>query len=127
MKTGEDIESYLIQMDAHYELVGEDIWVIKDQGPDIVVTIGDPVVVIRVKVMDTTTVAKEKLEALYKKLLTLNATEMMHGAYGLEEGAVVVTAALQLENLDYNELQAALDDVSLAVSNHYQTLSKLAA
>ena len=60
-------------------------------------------------------------------VLELNATEMLHGAYGLEEGAVVVTDALQLANLNFNEFQATADDIGMALTNHYRTLSALAA
>ena len=32
--------------------------------------------------------------------------------------------ALQLENLDFNEFQAVIDDFAMAVSKHYPVLSK---
>jgi len=127
MKGVEDIESFLIQMDTPYEALGEDLWVIKAGGPDLVVSIAGSVVVFRIKVMEMDKIPEERHVDLYKTLLELNVQEMLHGSYGLEEGAVVATAALQLENLDFNEFQAAMDDISMAVSNHYQTLSKMAA
>jgi hypothetical protein len=52
---------------------------------------------------------------------------MLHGAFGLENNSVVVTAALQLENLDLNELQATLDDIGMAASDHYTAISKFVA
>ena len=127
MKSTEDIEGYLIQMEAAYDLVGDNVWVLKDAGPDLVVSIAGPVVVFRVKVMDEDKISANRREEMFRKLLELNAEEMMHGAYGLEEGAVVMTAALQLENLDYNEFQSSIDDMSLAVSKHYPVLSRFAA
>jgi hypothetical protein len=128
MKTAEDIESYLIQMEAQYEAVGDGVWVVKDMGPELVLSIADSVLVFRMKVLDTGVVLAPKLEQLFRKLLELNAEEMLHGAYGLEpRGAVVVTDALQLENLDFNEFQATLEDIGMAVSNHYPTLSKYTA
>ncbi|MCC6746857.1 MAG: hypothetical protein IT371_04315 [Deltaproteobacteria bacterium] len=127
MRTPEDIESYLIRMDAGYELLGQNIWVTKDTGADLVVSISGPMVIFRVKVLDQARVPKATREEFYRKLLELNATEMLHGAYGLEEGAVVVTAAHELENLDFNEFQATLDDIGMAVSKHYPILSRLAA
>ncbi len=127
MKSAEDIESFLIQMDAHYESVGDDIWVVTDLGPEMVVSIAGPVVVFRIKVLELEKVPADKREALYSKLLELNATEMMHGAYGLEQGAVVVTDALQLEHLDFSEFQATMDDIGMALTNHYRTLSALSA
>jgi hypothetical protein len=66
----------------------------------------------------------EDKAALFEELLKLNASDLVHGAYGLSEDAVVLTCTLQLENLDYNELQGVLDDFSLALANHYETLTK---
>ena len=127
MKSAEDIESYLIQMEAQYEAVGESLWVLKDMGADVVVSITDPVLVIRAKVLEIDKVDQSKRLALFEKLLELNATDMLHGAYGLEEGSIVVTNALPLENLDFNEFQASVDDISMALANHYKALSALAA
>ncbi len=127
MKISEDIESFLIQMNTPYESVGEGIWLIKETGPDIVISMADSVLVFRVKVMAADHIPQGRGEKLFRTLLELNANDMIHGAYGLEEGAVVVTAALQLENLDYNEFQSTLDDLGLAVSNHYPELSKIVA
>ena len=53
-------------------------------------------------------------EELFRTLLELNATEMMHGAYGIEGDSVVIMDALQLENLDYNEFAATVDDITSA-------------
>ena len=127
MKNAEDIESYLIQMGVQFEVVSTGFWVVKDLGPDLVLSIADSVLVFRVKVMDTKQIPPGRREEFYRKLLELNAEEMLHGAYGLEKEAVVVTDALQLENLDFNEFQATMDDVGMAVSNHYPVLSKLVA
>ena len=126
MKTAEDIESFLIRMESPYEPVGPNIWVIKDQGPDIVVSIVEPVVVFRVKLIEKNKIPDNQRERFYETLLGLNASEMLHGAYGLEEGAVVATDALQLENVDFNEFQATMEELSLTVSRHYPLLAKLA-
>ena len=40
---------------------------------------------------------------------------------------VVIIDALELENLDFNEFQAVIDDISMAVSKHYPDLSKFRA
>ena len=49
---------------------------------------------------------------------------MVHGAFGLEGDTVVIVHALELENLDLNEFQAVVDDMSLAVAKHHPTLSR---
>ena len=127
MKTAEDIESYLIRMDANYDVVGENIWIIKEGGADLVASIAGPVLVFRVKLLELDRVTAERRQDFFKTLLELNALEMIHGAYGLEEGVVVATDALELENLDFNEFQATVDDLSLAVSKHYPVLNKFTA
>jgi hypothetical protein len=87
----------------------------------VVVTLAGPVVVFRVKIMD---VPRHHREDLFRTLLELNATEMMHGAYGVEGDAVVISDALQVENLDYNEFAATVDDITLAVSSHHGRLAR---
>ena len=123
MKTTEDIESYLIQLGVAYEEVGDGLWLTgaKEDAERIVIKYQPPVLVFRVKVMD---LPKEHREELFRTLLQLNTTEMMHGAYGLEGDTVVISDALQLENLDFNEFQATIDDITLAVADHYPRLAK---
>jgi hypothetical protein len=127
MKTAEDIESFLIQMDTPFETMGPGLWRLKEVGPDLVLTLADSVLAFRLKLMDAKDVPAPKREGLYRRLLELNASEMLHGAFGLENNAVVVTAALQLENLDLNELQATLDDIGMAASDHYTAISQFVA
>jgi hypothetical protein len=79
------------------------------------------VVVFRTKVMD---LPDGNREQLYETLLRLNTTDMVHGAFGIEEKSIVIVNALELENLDYNEFSAVIDDFGLAVSKHYPTLSR---
>jgi Putative bacterial sensory transduction regulator len=126
MKTKEDIESYLIQLGIAYEEVGEGMWLTgaKEDAERIVVKYQPPVLVCRVNVMD---LPKEHREELFQIVLQLNASEMMHGAYGLEGGKIVISDALQLENLDFNEFQATIDDITLAVADHYTRLAKFRA
>ena len=93
---GEDIESYLLRMDAQHSVVGQGIWLVKDGSFDMVISISEPLLVFRVKLLELGSVPAAKRELFFQTLLELNASEMVHGAYGLEEGAVVVTDALQL-------------------------------
>lgn len=122
-KSADDLLSYLLKMELRYEEVREGTWLVSglDGIDNIVVTLAGPVVVFRVKVMD---VPRASREELFRTLLELNATEMMHGAYGIEGDAVVISDALQLENLDYNEFAATIDDITLAVASHHSRLAK---
>ncbi len=65
----------------------------------------------------------EKRNELMRKLLELNATELVHGSYGIEESTVVLTEALQLETLDFEEFQASLDSIVLALDSHLSALA----
>ena len=59
---------------------------------------------------------------LYQTLLELNASDLVHGAYGLEGDEVILVDALELQDLDYSEFQASLESLSLAVTSHVQLL-----
>jgi hypothetical protein len=62
--------------------------------------------IFRAKLMD---LPQHHREALFRLLLEINASEMMHRAYGLENNSIVLIDTLQSEHLDLNELQATLD------------------
>jgi hypothetical protein len=121
MKSAEDIESYLLRAGLPYEKVDAGLWLVQLGGSRLAVSIAGPVVVFRMKVLE---VPRAGREDLFRTLLQLNTTEMVHGAFGLEADAVVIVHALELENLDFNELQAVLDDMSMAASKHHPTLSR---
>jgi hypothetical protein len=118
MATREDVEHYLIQMEQQYETIESNIWVIRDAA-NIVITYEPPLVVFRAKVME---VPNKNREEFFKLLLNLNATQMVHGAYGIEDSIVVLIDTLQNENLDFNEFQATFDALSLALTQDYQQL-----
>jgi hypothetical protein len=124
MKSAEDIESYLLRMGIAHETIKPGIWLVKLDGSDLVVSIAGPVVAFRLKVMELPRTGREEL---YRTLLGLNTTEMVHGAFGLEGDTLVVVHALELENLDLNEFQAVVDDMSMAVAKHHPTLSRFHA
>jgi hypothetical protein len=123
MRTREDIESYLMRSGQNYEEVGEEMWVIHDEstGENVVVRLSGPLALFRVKVLELGRISRR--EELFQRLLELNVSDMVHGSYGIADDAVVLTCALRLENLDYNEFQGTIDDFSLALSNHYPMLA----
>jgi hypothetical protein len=123
MKTASDVQAYLERMELPYEEPREGTWIVSgmDGVDNLVVTLAGPVLVFRVKMMD---IPRGQREELFRTLLELNATEMMHGAYGIEGESIVIMDALQLENLDYNEFAATIDDISLAVASHHGRLAK---
>ena len=123
MKSAEDVESYLLRIGVAHETVRPGFWLVKTDGPPLAVSLAGPVLAFRLKVMD---LPKTGREELYRTLLSLNTTEMVHGAFGLEAEAVVIVHALELENLDLNEMQAVIDDMSMAVAKHQPSLAHFA-
>ncbi len=132
MRTREDIESYLMRSNLSFKSLreeesdtGEDIWLVRDasSGENIIISLSGNLVLFRVKVLELDTV--DEKQPLFAKLLELNASDMVHGSYGLANDAVVLTAGMILETLDYNEFQGVVDDLTLALTNHYEMLSQL--
>lgn len=118
------IEGYLVRSGITYDVLGEGLWVLHDefdQIDNIVVTLAPPVVLFRVKLMDLPRDATARAR-LCEKLLELNASAMVAGAYAIEGGAVVAVETLQAENLDFNEFQAAVDGLTMAITEHYDVL-----
>jgi len=125
MKTREDIESYLLKMGVTHEDLGADLWRLRVEGlENLMVGLAGPIVHFRLKIMD---VPATRREALFETLLRLNTTELLHCAFGIEANAIVLTGSLALENMDYNEFLAVIDDMGMAVSRQYPVLSKFRA
>ena len=125
MISREDIESFLIRSDMDSEEIGEGLWLVHSSSgeaePPIAVSHSPPLLVMRSRLMTAPTDDEGQLKA-FTRLLQLNATELIHGAYGLEDGEVILTDALELENLDYSEFLASLESLSLAVSSYRHAL-----
>ena len=124
MTDAHELEGLLMNSGLDYESHAGDTWVIHNQSDhldNVVLQFAPPVIVFRVKLMDAPQDAQKRAD-LYERLLQLNATDMVAGAYALEGQAIIITETLQTENLDANELQAAVDGLSLAISEHYQEL-----
>ena len=124
MVTREDVESFLLRMELELEEVEPGMWVAHtpDDGARMVVHYSPPLVVLRTKVLDVPG-DEQRCTELYRRLLELNATDLVHGAYGIEEGDIILSDSLELENLDFNEFQASVDSMQMAVASHLESLS----
>ena len=124
MKTREDLESYLLRLEQEYEEVEPGMWVLQagNDGARLVVHYSPPLALLRTKVMEVPG-EDTRCAELFRRLLELNATDLVHGAYGIEEDDVILTDTLELENLDFNELQASVDSIQVALASHFDTLS----
>jgi hypothetical protein len=127
MVTREDIESFLDRLStegASYNEVEPGLWIVKPNGAldiDVVVHYSPPVVVLRVKVMNLPS-DEGRLASLSRRLLQLNATDLVHGSYGIELDSIVLTEALELSHLDYEEFLAAYEGMTLALASHLREL-----
>lgn len=122
MKTAEEIEGYLIRLGLPFEEVEQGLWIIHDDIghiDNIVIRYDPPIVVFRVKVME---IPPQQREEFFEHLLRLNAT-LVQGAYGIENNNVVLIDTLQAENLDFNEFQASVEALSLAIAQDYDQLA----
>ncbi len=128
MVSREDVEGFLIRMDLDYEEVDEGMFLAHGDngGAGVVVHHSDPVLVLRLKMMDLPAEPDGEPTGLYRTLLELNATDIVHGAYAIEEGELILTDTLELENLDFTELQASIESLQLAASSHMGRIRELA-
>jgi hypothetical protein len=122
---GEDkVRSYLLDLGLSYEEVGDGTFLINDEEKglkNIVAMVSAPLVIVRVKVMDT---PEKDRESLYEELLRLNAEDLVHGAYALEGDHVILIDTLEMETLDMEELRASFEAIGLALVQHYKLLSR---
>ena len=139
MVTREDVESYLIRMDADFDEVDDGMFLVRteNEGAPIVVHHSEPLLLVRMKVMDLPgdgrtadaedggSPSADGLAPLYETLLRLNATDVVHGAYGIEEGELILCDTLQLGTLDFEELRASLESIQLAATTHVSRIKEL--
>ncbi len=125
-RTHEDVENYLIKLGRKYEAQGHTFLIHSGADlPVIAARVVPPIVAVNVAIGDVPKDDAKQLR-LFRRLLQLNATDLMHASYGLEDGHVILSAALALENLDDNELEATLSDIDVALVGHTSELRELA-
>jgi hypothetical protein len=126
MVTREDLESFLIRLDVEYEELEEGMFLVRTRhgGLPFVINYAPPLLLLRMKVMDLQE-GEGNLE-LYRTLLELNATDVVHGSYGLEDGELIISDTLELETLDFQEIQASVESIQMAASGHMERIRSLA-
>jgi hypothetical protein len=128
MMTREEVESYLLRMGLDYEEVEDGFWVIRisEEGPPVVANYSPPLLLLRLKVMDLPADNGDgRLSALYRRMLELNAGDILHGSYGIDDGEVVLSDALELETMDFGELRSSYESMALAAQTHRPQLVEL--
>ncbi len=125
-RTQRDIEAYLLSLGKSWDKLEDGTYVVHwgDETPT-ALRISGSLVVARVFIGDAPQSQVETEVRLYRRLLQLNASELVYCSYGLEGSHIVLSAALELENLDLNELEAVLADIELALVRHVAELREL--
>ncbi len=125
--TKEKIEGYLMKLSLSFQEAGTNSWIVRDPEKGIenlLIMVVETHVIVRTDVMAVPTDGKTEL---LEELLKLNATEMVHGAYGIDGKKIVIIDTLDLDTMDLEELESAIDAVGLATAEHYKILSKYRA
>ena len=127
IRTSEDLEAQLDRLERKYERVGDGTYVVLvgPGRPPIAMRVAPPLLVLRVVVGPLSKQSAEGQARLFRRLLELNATALLHAAFGLEGESIVLAAALELESVDQNELEAALADIDMALAEHVPALREL--
>jgi hypothetical protein len=127
MRTIADVERFLSDHVKYHDF-GGGLFIVTDDTAglrNLAIKVTDDVVVFQLRVLDLPTPGAKGREELFEKLLRLNNEGLLHAAFTLGEDGIYLQAALPLANLDPNEMQAVLDDMGMAVSQHIPHLPKL--
>jgi hypothetical protein len=127
MLTKDDIESFLVRLAATgstYTEVESGFWIVRpspDSDLSVAVNYSPPVLLLRIDVM-TLPDDGPNCSTLTRRLLELNASDLLHGSYGLQDKQIVLTEALELSALDYEEFLASYESMTLALASHLREL-----
>jgi len=126
IRTSDDLEAQLGRLGRRYERTpdGTFILALGPNQPPAAVLMVPPVLVVQVAVGAAPT-DLTKAAPIYKKLLELNNSALLHAAFGLEGDQIVLAAALELDSLDLNELEAVLADIDVALGEHIPLLRSM--
>jgi hypothetical protein len=99
MRSVKDVEAYLERMNRTFQSApgASETFLISngESYPPVALRVDPPLIVLRVRIGD---VPDEPLE-LFRRLLQFNARELVHSSYGVDDGHILLTSALELENL----------------------------
>jgi len=126
IQSNEDLEGYLLRLERRFERADDGTYLLSmgADRPLVALRVAAPVLVAQVDIGQAP--ADDVAGAvLFRKLLVLNATALVHAAYGIEGQKIVLSAALELKNLDLNELEAVLADLDMALANQVPTLREI--
>jgi len=125
MRKPEDIESFLIESGYQFEHLSDQMWRVSDEADDldnILVFATGNVLNFQVGLF---TLPESPSVALLHRMLELNATSLIYGAFAIDKDKVILIGALEMDNLDRNELQAMIESMAMAIREHHEELTAL--
>jgi hypothetical protein len=129
IKSNDDLASELVRLNRSFEPAGNAGVYLVSMGvgqPPCALHLSPPVLVAQVQVSPVFALNDRGQAQFFRRLLELNASGLVHAAFAIENAQIVLTAALPLENLDSNELEAVLADLDMALGEHVPALVELA-
>jgi hypothetical protein len=126
IRSSEDLEAQLTRLGRRHERLPDGTFMLSigANQPPVALRLVPPVLLVQVSV-GAAPKADNAAAPLFRKLLELNASALVHTAYGLEGDQIVLSSALELDNLDLNELEAVLADIDVALGEHVPVLRSL--
>ena len=124
MSSADTVESLLFRSEANFDQLDPTTWILNldnRYASQVIIKAEDPIVLFSLQ-LGVIGQHVENRETLYRTLLELN-DNFFHSSYALSGSRLVLTAALQTENLDANEFQAVIDDLTINLDNHLEKLS----
>lgn len=125
VSSNEDLEAYLLKLERRFERSDDTylVSVTSGQSP-VALKLAPPVLVVHAEIgaVPSDPVQQSKV---FRRLLELNRSDLLHAAYGLQGDRIVLGSALELSNMDLNELEAVLADMDLAMAEHVPVLREL--
>ena len=124
MATKQDLAIYFDSCNFPFEEISENLWRVEspeDRVKNIMVQLIEPLIIITIRLFK---VPPKAPVAFYRKLLELNAIDIIHGAYAIDgDGFITLVDTLELENLDPNELKASIQSIAFNAVQSYKNLS----
>jgi len=123
IQSNEDLEGYLLRLERRFERAEDGTYLVfmGADRPLVALRMATPVLVAQVDI-GLAPEADAAAAPLLREMLVLNATALMHAAYGIEGDHILLSAALPLRNLDLNELEAVLADLDMALATQVPRL-----
>ncbi len=126
-RTAKDLEAYFLAIGRRYRAVDDGTFVLDPpahaDGPLIGVRVTtDGPVVFTAEFGVVPEGGAEVETKFYRRLLELNASDLLYCAYGVRDGAIILSSAHELSNLDLNEVEAILSDFDLAIARHQREM-----